>query len=534
MDIDPVAVAQCRHALSSLCPPMERERALTALHKNIRVGDGVAHDWGKCTFDAVVSNPPWCNISLHPDTKQSYLQLSKELYPLCCTSSRRKLNTSHFFLEMGARLLRSGGRFLFILPDSLLLSDMCHRLFASPKDRQLRIHSIVTIPVRNVWPFLTEHGAISIVGDKESSAISYDYFHAGWPRSGRWVWQLVNSTSALAVKHLCPHYTWCRVIHRFKRQYQSTPWLSCSLGPMHGHGKSVTEPTSNNVMLQKGSVFHLRYLCDNFACFPRRNEPVWVIPSVHCSLSRWLLLPDRPDVVAVPLFMDRGHPHKDQLRACILPKTVLVDSTTSLHWDRENHPHATYFLLGFWNSRTVEHLMVMGTMAPCGKWMRLSHMKILPFPENIQMDWSPHTMGAAEEAFTVLVLQDRVLPSHLKNLHADTISCLVANVARCVESVRMGLAHTIAEHASVVTQPLQKWICWAWLTGATQRPGVLGECPKMQCVGAFAERCAGVRKEYQRLLGIIDAAVAALYEYQDSEYLSIMHDLVPTDLHRDI
>jgi hypothetical protein len=378
MDVDPDAVSCCREVLCSLCPEKERDRARAALQEHIQVGDSITHLWAR-SFDVVLANPPWRNFSVNPGDR-----VDMSSYPMCASSCRRRLNKCHFFLELSTRLLRPQGRFLFILPESLLQSDMCERVFSSRTERLFRVDGLCTVPARKVWPQLTEQGAIAIFGTRDQSIQCYDYFCARWPDldSGIWTYRRVNSADAVMVHHLCPHPVWSRVVGRFKTTYASVPWLCCKLGS--SKSKPSAEDSTGSILLQKGSVFHLKYICDNFPCFPRKNN-VWRLASVpDCAIAAWLLDPSRPDVVAVPLYVDRGHSHRDQLRACFLPPGSIVDDTVSLHWGTAPGS-VSYFLLGFWNSTPVEHLLVVGNMTPCSKWFRFQSLTNLPFPD-IQID----------------------------------------------------------------------------------------------------------------------------------------------------
>jgi hypothetical protein len=105
---------------------------------------------------------------------------------------------------------------------------------------------------------------------------------------------------------------------------------------------------------------------------------------------------------------------------------------------------------------------------------------------------------------------------------------IVARAARLAALMRKMLAAAVSKQVELMSGSLDtpsKWICWALLTGAKRRPGVAGECPKMQPTGAFAECCAHTRKTYLRCLAVVDAVVGAMYEYDDAEFLGIANDL---------
>ena len=87
MDVDPDRVQACR-------------RRMPLVDDHVCVGDALrwAHTM---TFDIILMNPPWMNISVHPEVHPSL-----DAFPICTASKRRGLNMCHLFMEQAARMLR--------------------------------------------------------------------------------------------------------------------------------------------------------------------------------------------------------------------------------------------------------------------------------------------------------------------------------------------------------------------------------------------------------------------------------------------
>ena len=108
---------------------------------------------------------------------------------------------------------------------------------------------------------------------------------------------------------------------------------------------------------------------------------------------------------------------------------------------------------------------------------------------------------------------------------------LVSTLARDIESCRYELARNIAESCAQPSSVRTKWKCWAMMTGALRRPsqGILCElCPDLGVWGECSMMHATVlrtgvesRKDIQRRLDIMEAVIAALYEFDDEEFCSL-------------
>lgn len=142
-------------------------------------------------------------------------------------------------------------------------------------------------------------------------------------------------------------------------------------------------PDTHPLLVNKGSVFHLRYLFDDYACFPRRFLGFAVRddrPIFRCrrrmgrrralstaSICGRLLDPQRSEVLVTPLYLDREHPARDQIRTCRLPRGQLVDSSVALHWIQ--NPRLADFMLGFWNSAVTNPIVCQSLLSHSCSWL---------------------------------------------------------------------------------------------------------------------------------------------------------------------
>ena len=517
MDVDGDRVQACHRRLAALTLVDD-----AVLQDHVCMGDTLRSGWTHTTFDVILMNPPWMNLSVHPEAQP--LRASHDEFPICAASNRRGLNTCHLFMEQAARVLRPGGRFLFVLPDSTLISaqgvflhqicpacDICHTMFLSPERALFRLDCVVTIPARRLWVELTEQGAIGLVGTRGAVTETPTYFHSVWPvDDGSFHWHQATIQTALSMGHLCPDRIMMRVRSRFQTHYGAVSWARCQLGPAIRTPVSVRAEEGDDIPLQCGSVFHLRYLCDNFPCFPRRKDVMYVRrrDAMHCHRSRWLLRADREPVVVVPLFLDRDHRHRDQLRGCILPLGAVVDNSVSIH-HVEGPCHLVYFLLGFWNSRLVGHLISAGFLAPGSRWLRFANFQQLPFPDGAVEPWNMvDTANILAEALRDPVCHPgrgvfgQMHPdlSRFREIAGTELCSMVSTLARDIQSRRHDLARNIMD-MNICAQPMcarTKWKCWAAMTGTLRRPGqgvlwfekhtLWSRCPG----GMFHDACHGI------------------------------------------
>ena len=294
----------------------------------------------------------------------------------------------------------------------------------------------------------------------------------------------------------------------------------------------VPEGSAESVRVHRGSGFHLRYVCDTFPCFPHKN---WGYDIAHrqalsSATLQKLLCPDRPPVVVLPLFMDRHHHHREQLRACFLPIGTLVDDSTCIHHVRCADPQQTlaYFLLGFWNSRVVEHLLIVGFLSPSGRCIRYRMVDRLPFPEIDHVEMlSDEASHRAQD-----IIQQCAPDAHWQSqmtvmTHAPhaVLACIVSILARDMEDIRYRLMRTLQEHTPSSTTAERRWSNWAVLTGSHRRPGIVGEhqhAPQAPSIEEYA-RCG--RREIQWKSSCVDVALGVLYGFTGEEMTSFVDEV---------
>ena len=532
-DIDVWAVSLARVALCQLADPVDRSEVLDALRRHIRVADALTddeNDWPDTLFDVVVCNPPWINLSLTPEQGVVYRKhIASQRFPLCATVPKRNQNACHFFIERTIMHLAEGGRFLFILPDSMICCKMCCYTFTNI----LRLDCIWCTHARNVWPALSELGVVAIMGSKPAHVQPYTYFYSKWPTSSQHecCWTKAHSVDAMACVHLQPNSTWMRVLERCTSRYADVPWKEHRMGPAITND-IMPEGSTESVRVHRGSVFHLRYVCDTFPCFPHKN---WGYDIAHrqalsSATLQKLLCPDRPPVVVLPLFMDRHHHHREQLRACFLPIGTLVDDSTCIHHVRCADPQQTlaYFLLGFWNSRVVEHLLIVGFLSPSGRCIRYRMVDRLPFPEIDHVEMlSDEASHRAQD-----IIQQCAPDAHWQSqmtvmTHAPhaVLACIVSILARDMEDIRYRLMRTLQEHTPSSTTAERRWSNWAVLTGSHRRPGIVGEhkhTPQAPSIEEYA-RCG--RREIQWKSSCVDVALGVLYGFTGEEMTSFVDEV---------
>ena len=102
IDVDPERVHACQRRMVALSLVDDG-----VLQDNVWVGDTLRSGRAlTMTFDVILMNPPWMNISVHPEVHP--IHPSSDHFPICTSSKRRGLNMCHMFMEQAARMLRPG------------------------------------------------------------------------------------------------------------------------------------------------------------------------------------------------------------------------------------------------------------------------------------------------------------------------------------------------------------------------------------------------------------------------------------------
>ena len=288
MDVDPVAVACVRVALCSMVTTEQRDSVREHLRQHVLVQNALTMTI-EHPFDVVMANPPWCNLSLNPTVFPLYEPLL-DSFPRCRDSGRRALNTAHFFLEQMANVLVHHGRFMVMVPDTLLLSDMCLGLLVHP-GRSLRIDGLWSVAMQTVWKDFVDQGVIGIFGQRESGPQPYTYFFSDWNPSTPW--SCASSAHASQTGTLRPNATVVRILSQCStRRYGSVDWISCTIGPQNGPKLTNTTPSRMNshshVTVHKGSSWRLRYVCDESDVLPHKQRWCAARSDVErCPYRQW-------------------------------------------------------------------------------------------------------------------------------------------------------------------------------------------------------------------------------------------------------
>lgn len=241
-----------------------------------------------------------------------------------------------------------------------------------------------------MWPQVRSHGVAVVFGGRRVDAMSDKYTYIEWNRvedvshperavrretvpllpGGTTTTLWPASPSLERVRALCG--TMC---------YGDVPGLRIVAGPRRI--PTITDDDTATVPLAKGSAFHLRYVLD-----PGLVASTKTFGSGACAPAAWawthharLLTGPR---VATPLYLDRDHPQRDQLRACRLPPGWMIDGGACVHlWVGD--PSLTDdcvadFLLGFWNSRFVYEMLCNGILCASSTWITQWALRAVPFP----------------------------------------------------------------------------------------------------------------------------------------------------------
>ena len=168
------------------------------------------------------------------------------------------------------------------------------------------------------------------------------------------------------------------------------------------------------------------------------------------------------DVIATPLYLDRAHPLRDQLRPGLLvvrdwsirpaarstriptSTKALVDGSTLLHVVPR---YQVYYWLGLFNSAVVEAILCRHYMSPMATWMSAQHVRELPVPSVSLLPLRDSIVDG--DALLRLCLhhladnEDR--PSSLRHICGtpDLLVHLVSASARYTEALRYDLAAAV-------------------------------------------------------------------------------------------
>jgi len=176
VDLDPKAVEIAQ--LNLLLKATEKKKRLPMLQENIRVGDSLfdeekyaekkAFDWdsnfqkimNKGGFDIIIGNPPYVDIKGMPHKQVEGLF---EKYK----SAENRINLYSMFVERAIQLLKKGGYFGFIIPNSILFNSSYKKMRRLLLDN-VNLVKIVRMP-DNVFKDAKVETIILIFKKKDSS-----------------------------------------------------------------------------------------------------------------------------------------------------------------------------------------------------------------------------------------------------------------------------------------------------------------------------------------------------------------------------
>ena len=282
-------------------------------------------------------------------------ELQRDRFPRCKDIQSQSFNRFHLFLECLSKIVR--GRFVILLPDSAMSCPMVVNLCCHPES-PLRLWAVWQFPRQVVWPDVISSGVVVLMGSNKTDG-DLPYLMAKdlrLPPSTKEQYQMVRPSAALRWMHLSPPVllqclrgslsTYGDVMREAGVEWQRGPHMYKQTLIREFQPEGVWKPpVTHPVRVEKGSVFHARYVCDTFPCFPKKYLALnRVLPSVSkrdtyapsdwhewSSIARMLVEPNRPEVLVVPLFIDRTDGHTERLRACRLPHGLTVDRVVHVH-----------------------------------------------------------------------------------------------------------------------------------------------------------------------------------------------------------
>ena len=549
-----------------------------------------ALDWfwflGQCDalqgFDVILGNPPWTaarnDTRAHRGSKTRLRQfiVQSENYPLCRKIPGGHANTWYAFLERLACLLKPGGRFGYIIPDTILAGNttkLLRYLFAEPVTESCAISSVGRLTLdtvlrfaRNkVWKNVSQGCAVLIGSCRRDKGESAQFrFHVSPDcymnsvREGSVSDHLVSRGSCLSTSTnivdlgMLPHRILVEVVTRFCGQvFGNIPYMKHQLGPhIHNQERSTTQNCGDMVVYYKGPSFHFKYAFDNYSCFDKgQGGPSYFYASKQkCAGAKrvsTLIDKHRSSIVARICFCNR------LIKACRLPATGYIDHKIAIHYvdygdDKPNHGWESSFLLGLLNSAVFEFL-VRSMNAPSIVEYGLNPLADIPFPfsgfdtiQTVEVEY------AKQESASIIagIRQENVLqnglivnrnPSQLVGLlvaAANWIECHTCDLISYIQTVcdgfetptKDGLKRRRAHRNTSIFTISHYLRTGKYSQRATETFKQL--ClllPKDMCHEAQMKwpktcgTCATMRKDIQNVQRLTDVIVCALYGIDPSE-----------------
>ena len=225
----------------------------------------------------------------------------------------------------------------------------------------------------------------------------------------------------------------------------------------------------------------------------------------------------------MPMYMDRHHRRRDQLRACMLPVGTLVDVSVSLHHVTHWASTAlTYFLLGFWNSAVTEYLLTHAFMTPGCNWIRWKGIQNLPFPSFSADDCgNEQHLREAYRCCRHLATDPNNLRTTIRSLPRRVLPSMVSWAARHAQEARLSIMRQVK---NATEDPRTRWMLF---TGDESRhTGTTS--PSTETLESFREH----RKGFHHWSFVVDVALAELYEVSDDELGVMISSVVDSKMEK--
>ena len=217
-------------------------------------------------------------------------ELQRDDFPRCNDIQSQSFNRFHLFLECLSKIVH--GYFAILLPDSAMSCPMVINLCCHP-DSPLRLWSAWQFPRQVVWSDVLSSGVVVLLG---SNATGHDrpYLMAKdllQPPSTENQYRLIQPSVALRWMHLNPPVllqclrsnlsTYGEVMRTIGVEWQRGPnmYKQPLVREMQPEG-IWKPPITHPVRVEKGSIFHARYVCDTFPCFPKKYLALLRCPPV--------------------------------------------------------------------------------------------------------------------------------------------------------------------------------------------------------------------------------------------------------------
>ena len=156
-----------------------------------------------------------------------------------------------------------------LVPHSVVTCPLAWDLFDG--SRPVALDCLWLFPMRAVWADVLSSGAAALLGTlRPIKALQVYTFRYGWwtsapPSDGSWCTEAVHSEEPRRLRTLCPNALIRGLVRHGARTYAALRGVECMMGPRRLPPDAQRQspapwrpPPTHPIMVQKGSVFHLR------------------------------------------------------------------------------------------------------------------------------------------------------------------------------------------------------------------------------------------------------------------------------------